>query len=914
MGFLSGIEEELARGDVEVFHEYDSSHFISNAKSAISGKAETVNLDVKLNHYGDMVEKAINNFVNIKIDKDALRTFFEISNKRKLEDDNIFINEIEDANDIIIRLQYLDQYTKIVLETIDKVIKGEITKDSELVQMHMGNLPMKIQKQIVKTSLPYGVDSKTLVKKSTSKIVKVSNNYVTTMVLPFVEKYSTIKDDITTESSNILEAIRETSDKIVSIVTVINNIKTSQSNLPIDRLHLLDQVYYNACRGIIDVISFVSFMIIRKMNIISTNIISCNKLYTDLINIYEGEKNIVEAYDDNFVTNMDNGSMADDLIKGRIEAFQTLAKNIYELHMGIPKVVVGMSSVSKNEYEQPGETTSDVMMDEQDYDKSVYETIAKTYIEVSNGIDRLAARSDDFLMVFDEIIQYAGFMLRLEDRFNHEINKIEDLSEYTGVLNATNASNFNTDVYKRMLAEVKAYPENMQKIADNAMDTFTKINSLNDRYIHNINGEFKDLETINELKIFMKDLIVQYRAYTEIVVGKLLTRLKNIGKIITEMEAKVHDGKDLEYTTYPEPVDIVDYTESVLESVISDITENNKNIFEALQMEFYIMKEKSYKGINVVFEDGEAQNGQNQSGGSQVNNNTNVTVQDNSQQSNSNTSSSSVKSSNSGKTTVQATISKIGDWFRKVIDSFMQMFSKESKKNAEWLKNNKEGLLSRSYNNVTINILPYKNITPETITGDIGKLTNIVNGMTPVIISGIKNKDDMYKKLFPFIRGGINTANPLKDQFVKYYKVGTGNLEVSSISNGELKAEITSTIIPFCESYYSNYINEVKSSLENATSAVDALCDKFASEKTESVSIFEADSSTTGDVSMTEKVNWLKEAIKYYQGSILNAIRDRKNDYFKVLSSLAPKTPKTPAKPVDIKPDHPTNTVTDQQA
>ena len=36
MSFLRGLEEEFVHGDVQVFHEFDASHFISNAKSAIS--------------------------------------------------------------------------------------------------------------------------------------------------------------------------------------------------------------------------------------------------------------------------------------------------------------------------------------------------------------------------------------------------------------------------------------------------------------------------------------------------------------------------------------------------------------------------------------------------------------------------------------------------------------------------------------------------------------------------------------------------------------------------------------------------------------------------------------------------------------------------------------------------------------
>lgn len=894
MSFLRGIEEELVRGDLEVFHEFDASHFISNAKSAITGKAETVNLKIKLTHYGDMVEKAMNNFVNIKLDKNALRTFVELSKDVNIENASIFVNGLEDVNDIMLRPQYLDQYTKIVMEAMDKVSKGEITSESEIVQMLMGNMPMKVQKQVVRTSLPYGVTTKSLIKTSTNKLVKVDNKYVSTVALPFVEKYDTLKDEVTTEVSNTLAAIRETSEKVTAMVKVMNNIKTSQSNLPVERLRLLDQVYYNAARGIIEVISFVSFMCIRKMNMMSSNVVSCNKLYTDMMNFYSSGKHrehlTSEAVtDDRFVTNLDNASMADELIKGHVDAFHALANNIYELHMGIPKVNVGVTPDNVDDYEEPGQTTVDVMMDEQEYDDEIYQDIAKTYIEISNGIDRLARRSDDYMMIFDDIINYAGFTLRLEDRFRNEINKIEDLSLYRGALNIS-GGNPNTEVYKRMLAEVKAFPDNMQKIADNALETITKINALNDRYINNINGEFKDLETVNELKIFMKDLIVQYRAYSEIVVSKMMLRLKEIGEMITELSSIIYGEREPEISTYPVPTDVINYTESVFDSIVEEIEQQNARIFESLQLEYYTEKERALKGVNVVFED------ENASQPTQTTANTKVTIQDNNVE--------------NKQTPSQANISKIGEWFRNVIEQFMNMFNKESKKNADWLRNNKEGLLNRSYNNVTINILPYKNVAPEVITGDIGKLTNIINGLSPAVVAGFKTKEDMYKKVFPFIQGGVNTANPLKDQFVKYYKVGSAELAVGPIANGELKSEITSVIIPYCESYYNGYINDVQNGLNTLTSAVDSLCDKFASgTTTESVSIFEADENQNAskEPSMTEKAAWLKEGIKYFEGSILNAVRDRKNDYFKVLSSLAPKAPVKPTQPVDVKPDQPTN-------
>ena len=601
--------------------------------------------------------------------------------------------------------------------------------------------------------------------------------------------------------------------------------------------------------------------------------------------------------------------MCDEIIKGRVDAFQSLAHNIYELHTGIPKVSVGNLVDMKDDYEAPGQSTRDALLDEQEFDASVYEAVAKTYIEISNGIDRLASRSDDYLMIFDDIINYAGFTLRLEDRFRNELNLIEDLSLYQG---AMNTGGKNPEVYNRMLAEVKAFPDNMQKIADNALDTITKINALNERYTNNINGEFKDLETVNELKIFMKDLVVQYRAYTELMVSKMMNRLKTIGEMITEMSSKINNEEPGEDYAYPVPADTLDFTESVFESVVEEVELYNTSYFESLQMNYFIERERINKGVTVVFED---------------ENSTKVTVQDN--------------NPDHAQGSVRRLVSKIGDWFRNTMEKFMGMFNKESKKNAEWLSRNKEGLMNRSYNNVTITILPYKNMTPETISGDIGKLTSIINGLTPANLGTLNSKDKLYQKLFPFVQGGVKDGgDSLKDQFTKYYKVGTAELKVASISNGELKNEITGTIIPYCENYYNTYINEIQNSLTSLTTAVDNLCNNLSNgATTESVSIFEADGPTpapntteqttaTTSTSNTTQQNgnqteqpkegntseiasWMKEAIKYFQGSVLNAVRDRKNDYFKVLSSLAPKAPVTAQQATDVKPDHPEQATTE---
>ena len=50
MSYLKSLEREYVLGDVQIFHEFDTSHFISNAKSAITNKVEAVNMNMKFDY------------------------------------------------------------------------------------------------------------------------------------------------------------------------------------------------------------------------------------------------------------------------------------------------------------------------------------------------------------------------------------------------------------------------------------------------------------------------------------------------------------------------------------------------------------------------------------------------------------------------------------------------------------------------------------------------------------------------------------------------------------------------------------------------------------------------------------------------------------------------------------------------
>ena len=75
MSYLENLEHEYILGDAKLFREFDSSHFISNAKTVINNKPETVKLNMKFDYYTSMIEKAIQSFQAINLDKSMVTEF-----------------------------------------------------------------------------------------------------------------------------------------------------------------------------------------------------------------------------------------------------------------------------------------------------------------------------------------------------------------------------------------------------------------------------------------------------------------------------------------------------------------------------------------------------------------------------------------------------------------------------------------------------------------------------------------------------------------------------------------------------------------------------------------------------------------------------------------------------------------------
>lgn len=888
MSYLDTIEQEMVLGDLKLFREFDSSNFVSNAKLAINGKIEAVTMGSKINHYGNMLEKAISNYNNIKIDKEAIKAFFDKFNQiSRLDSSYRTIRDISYSDVISFKPQYLNQYVEIVGNIIDQTVNGTVSKDM-IDQVVMGDNITKVERQIVKSTLNPCYTAKDLIKVDSAKFVRLDTQYIKTKLLPFVMKYDLTKASTIAEANAVLNAVRETETTMNAMIDAINKIKTNE-NTTKEVAQKLSYVSYNAIRGLLSIVSYVTYMVIRKLNIMSSNIMASNEAYVDIMNLYAD--GVMEAVDS--VIPSDANSLAEDMIKGNTDAYSVLAKNIYDFHAGIPGV--GMIDSNTSSLGDSMHSVVDMSVDNAGYNKYPYDEANKMYIIISQGLDLIARASDEYLLVFDDIINKSGFTLRLEDRFRGVLSCLDDLSAYKNVDNGT----IDKSMYIRILSEIHDFSNNIDIIARNILDTKTKMDVLADRFEKNINGEFKDAEAVNELKIFMKDLDEQYTTLTKIVADKFMSRLKEMGSTLTEMESNSQPEVSADNTIPDADVDHTDYSKIAFESDVEDYEEETRIAFNTMEKEYFVERERSLKGINVIFE------------ADDPNTNTSTdTPPTNNQQAQSgdkkpSTTPKVIDNSNTENTTdssKQSITSKLSAMITKIIENFTSFISKNKQKNDKWIQENKNELLNRSYNNVTVQILPYSNVTSDSILKDIKSLETNIKSMTAQNMGSIQNQKALATKLFPFIKGGVDDTN-LNVQVSTYYKTGssTGKLEVTPISNGELKTQISTVIIPYCENYYGQFSDSLKQELDNVAKSGDEI-----------IATYTSSGQKEGETSLSDKGKWMSSLIKTYSVAVLAATRDRVYDYTKILSSLVPKTPSTPAKPVQQN-DQPTDQGNTQQ-
>ena len=869
--------------ELYLFREFDLSNFVANARYSLKNKHDLNHNKVELQHYVGMLEESsIPQLEQIGGMKGELYTFFTTCNKNLLDSLPPKVEaEIISKPDVFdIKPVYLNQYVTTIGSIIDKTIKGEDTRND--VDRLSDTITIdNVKKQLVRTSLPYNSAPKHLdglVNNGVTK--KIDSTYVNDAIIPFLKTTNSIYPQLVKDVDITISAIKSCIKDIFAYNATIENIrqKEGMDSITIKRINY---VTYNCYRALMEIVSFLTYMVMRKINYYSGNINLCIFVYSFINQIMENNP-VHESVSESLLPE-DTNNLKEELMQGRADSYDSISHDIYEYNSGVlmnspesPMAVLGRS------VEGSIETT----VDNTDYDKTQYEEANKMYIIISQGLDIISSYSDDYLLVFDDIISKAGFQLSLEDRFRSILDGFDKVDDYTS------ASNLPTDslnMYFKMLAEIKNYGNNMTTLAKNIYDCKMKMETLTDRFENNINGEYANAEAVNELKLFMESFKEQYDKLTNIVAGKFMLRLKNINIAMELMNTKRVENNDLNNELAEENTN---FNETDLQSIILEYEAQTDMMFESLMREYKIKKEMKDRGAKIIFEADEPA----------ANNGTQTATQPAQQNQTQTTTTTQQTTNNNNKSGgfLNSITNQLNEWFNKLKQKLKDVMNGQMAKNdQEYIKKFKQELLEKDYTNLSTSqpILNYEVLMPyNNIINDINGLKSRVNSATLQKLNSTHSKEDIIKLLFPSSPPvNIFTAEKMADSITTYYKVGTqSTAQPMDLSGDALKTAVTNAV-GYVENFYSNMlpsieqnIDTIKSNFESSVAAVvkESGCDidlglLFTEEDNNT-----ADQNAKNINNMNDKVTNAKNYILHYCEAVLTSVFDREKDYMNLLRTF----------------------------
>lgn len=918
------------------YREYDSSAFIAIAEGSLYKEGVPVTIDVSNDIYGRSISSAVNDLSDVWVNTSELAPFI-----RNIEQSDRFTSLGERprlANtDIKFNLDYLRDYndnlTNLVGQFYQSAAEGTLDGStiSTFMRLSADDLSDTVKKQIVRSSLAtlYVNNPKALVG-SSEPLVDWSKEYLKTFVIPFITSFNSLKATTIQEAKMITDIINST----LASANIRNQKVAEICAKNPEYAAKLNQCNYKINRNLIDVASFVTYAMLTKLHAISNNAILCNDALAKMTSTVSTlERTIQEGvYGDSIVSDA-TGEVADKLMAGDSSAYDELSSNVFEFHKGmiINRGLAGM--------EDP-DTTLEGMIDEREYRKESYNGIMEILSEISASLDKMSAASDDYLLVTDELIEKAGLDNPIDVRYAERIKMSSDTSNYDKACEIAVNGNGNLDIYATILHEIKDFPANIKTIAQLISDVKEKMNILVKRFndpITNpwkVNNDFKNTAAVTELKVFVTSLKEQYGNLVNMIAGNMMARLKKLAVNAERISVKM-DNED------PEPIGVhesVDDTDYVLEMdrILYEYQHGVTDILMSVLQESYQDKwNEVVRGIRPMYEISDAAAGNGPTATNSVN--ANGTNQAQAAQGNAKASA-----------TVTQKLGELKDviakQFQEVIKKFLQNMNSRSIRldngqtmvNSLWIKNHKAELLNHNYTNQSVQILPYGTKMPwNSILSDIDTFKGTVGNLKSDQLSKGTDVDAVKKVLAAYslqIEGATAGAacSSISVPLTNYFKLGKGDHsnianEVVTYADSNLKAQMTE-IANFCEMYYTSGMNTLTNSLSGLQNTLTSLTSSYVPE---SVSVSEkldqlqmvleetkpatAGNGQAGDKpasTATVKVNTnvddakkkdpnvntdnsqalskifdgIRQAVFTYNGCVLNAVRDRVNDYFRAMT------------------------------
>ena len=770
------IEQDFILSDLQYMREFDMSNFVANANTSLGRFTENVRemtVDLKFNSYISYIDRSLNVLNQTKLVSDPKVLSMKFAN---IDFDSIdYTMKPLDNTQYIIRPKYLTQFVDNIGFTLQRLLKNGVVSDldDELDHYVSSDIMVRVRRQMVSSSLPVDANLKDLADLSSDTEITVSNKYYNTEILPFLDQYvKNIKEIVYTDADAVKTIIAKAQESLSTYIEVIIEYQKRLGDDVKTRLKL-NKVVYNTYRCCLEATAFLAFSMIRKINVFVENTISINMLCNKIIS----DSPEMESAFDRGIVSSDSKAVGEALLRGDIDAFQELSNDIYEYNSSL----IASSPFHGTNHLNGDKLFSsvDFETDQKDINDKAYKDTLEMIGVISQGLDVIAKNSDDYLLVFDDILEKSGFSMRLEDRFSGTLSSLDDIREYQSAVVFSDECRPDMNIYFKILKEVREYPERMGEIADQISECKTKMNILSERFSKNINQEFQNTVTIQELKNFFENLDEEFTNLVIKVGGKFMLRLKNMAIILEQMNKARSKDLDNNYMK----LESEDLRRMTYFSLVEEAESTTDLIFESMLSAYLVEKKKQQTGIQYIIEAEDDQSGK-------------------------------------GKKLVDGIKNKINTWFDKVINKIQQISDGvNAKRDQNYFARHKNDLLNRNYTNVTTKtpIIEYEKLMPfANITSDIKSLVSKTSpaNLSPQRLQSITDQESAARILFgnrPPI--DVWKAEKISDAITKFYKSGNYPENPVELKNNDVKAMVEDAV-NYCEPFYQSFLPQIRTNIE----------------------------------------------------------------------------------------------------
>lgn len=895
--------------ETEIMNEYDEKNFINNLNFYKEGVEKVLSVVISKDGENkiDMISTTMDHMKDLCGDYKELVVFFEgIHDSPKLDDLPLATKIFNMSAIEKIRPQYLKQMTTNIGLTIDKYLKGKISKKEIENLLLSDTYLLNYKKQLVRTSIPYNLDPKEMNRYDCGVIVDVNGELIDNTILPFLRNIPQFVKDIEVTAANTMSAIRSGYDDVEVYATVVDNLM-KDGKIGLDDYRFLNKYLYKAVRNFMTAASYLTFIMIRKISLISGNMTAYKELQIKILNYFpEGDRVLHEHVMDGSFDDIDGDALVHSILLNDNSLFRSV------IHTIVNRERSDLSYVFGNCSNDDDHSMIDLELQNHPYKDVCYKNAVGIFNQISESLDCIRANAKDGQIPFDDIIDKCGLKDPLTSRFTSVIHDISNVKDYEYLIGQNLSMEDQKRLYFMALNELSDADKLTDEITEAIYETYNKYMELEEDLSQGDTLVFKNTETVKELLTFLDDFDAEYRQLVLAVSQGCISRFKELIYTINSIEKVLFVNPDVNNLQLEYADEAFDFGSYAIESDMEIDAAINQAVFESYMREYY--KERIFyeTGMKVVFEAGLATSASATNDGSNNNQNQNNTNNSNSQK--------------SFKDQMQEIINAIRNFFTKSRNMLEGIIDKQ-KGNLQWLTANREALINRNFTGMTFNVLPYeKYVSTDQILTDIQSLQTNVSNLNSGNIKKYNSQRNLNSYLFKFMENNAGSTEDISEVANKYYKVKNAPLEVMPYKGGQAKA-LMPIMVDYCIAFYSNFSNDLLKRLDDLSKTTTDVLNKLDLMK-ESV-MFEADGDnnqqnnqtntnqnnqnqknntkpsvqkdTTGssvrgnDGKKVETdstytiVKWLNRSVQAYSSAVLNAARDRNYDYLKIIQAAAPR-------------------------